>query len=222
MSHPTRFYIFLNLLHPVTAHNALLIGSFTSAGWTSALSNQEFAKKYIAGEVDYLPFSPNEASDQHFLSMYYSSAINNYVIEHNAELTRRSEFGTLPSRLSATFAFGDYADCERAAQKYSWPLSEVREFELVSGPPFTRLVRVNMEVVSLMRHATRVAGLAQQTISDVWRHYWSGGGAFQMELPGANFQRESIDSGEIWEYLIEGRLDLVGGPRMAPPTSSSP
>ncbi len=33
-----------------------------------------------------------------------------------------------------------------------------------------------------------------------------------MELPGADCKRHVIKSGEIWEYLIEGRLDRVGGP----------
>jgi hypothetical protein len=78
-----------------------------------------------------------------------------------------------------------------------------------------------MEIVSIMRYATRVSMLTREEVSKMWRHYWSGGGAVKMELPGANFQREVIDSGEIWEYLIEGRLDRVGGP-LAPVSAPNP
>lgn len=59
--------------------------------------------------------------------------------------------------------------------------------------------------------------LAQQQVDDVWRYYWSGGGSMQMELPGPVLKHEHFDSGEIWEYLIEGRIDrcVVRAPRLS-------
>jgi hypothetical protein len=209
---PETFFVFVNLLNPMTAHNARLVGSLTSSAWTSAVEDDAFREKYLSGNVDYLPFIPNPSSDQKFVSSYYAGATSDYTNEYNAELTRRAEFPTLPSRLSATYAFGDYATCETVAKKHDWSLSEVEEFQLVSGRPLTRVATVNMEIVSLMSEATRISMLTPDTISGVWRHYWSGGGSLPMELPGADFKRHVIDSGEIWEYLIEGRLDRVGGP----------
>lgn len=207
---PSILYIFVNQLRPTTQNNAKL-GTFTSGAYTTCSFDSDFAKRYLEGNVDYLPFTPNPAWDVQALSPFLVSSMSDYTCEYHAELTRRAEFPLLPSRLSATYAFSDYATRQAVAAKYpSWDLSSVIEFELGSaGDPFTRVARVNMEVVSLMRYAFVVSSLDEETTKYVWRHYWSGAGSLPMELPGADFKREMYHSGEIWEYLIEGRLDIV-------------
>jgi hypothetical protein len=60
-----------------------------------------------------------------------------------------------------------------------------------------------------MRRASRQGAILEDESNLVWRHYWSGGGNFEMSLPtGIGYTRERVSNGEIWEYLIEGRLDL--------------
>jgi hypothetical protein len=217
---PQKFYVFVDQLRPVTSHNIKFVGSFSSGAWTTALSDPNFAQKYLADTVDYIPFAPNPSMDGGFLSPYHVSTITDYALEYNAELTRAAKFPDHPSRLSAIFAFGDHQSCVSVAQKHSWSLNEVEEFTLVSGPPFTRVAKVNMEIVSLMRLATRDSMMDANTIDGIWQHYWSGGGEVTMELPGADFKRHVVPSGEIWEYLIEGRLDRIGGTLGAPAQTS--
>jgi hypothetical protein len=67
-----------------------------------------------------------------------------------------------------------------------------------------------MHVISLMRLGERVGSMDEETQHQVWTHYWDGSGDFALELPtGPNFARETHDYGVVWEYLIEGRLDVL-------------
>jgi hypothetical protein len=44
----------------------------------------------------------------------------------------------------------------------------------------------------------------------VWRDYWAGASETLVETPAENLvERVVRRSGTIWEYLIEGRLELM-------------
>jgi len=202
---PSEFYIFVNTNNPITFNNVETIGSICSSGITAASMNEEMLTKYINGDLDYLPFLPNPNMSP-AISMYQASVINNYRAEYNAELTRKQHFKTYPSRLSAIYAFADYGTCQEVSRKYGWNLNTVRKFTL-QDIPLTRIAKVNMEVVSLVRHAYSVSTFGSD--DEVWQHYWSGGENLEFELPGRDFQPQRHQSGVIWEYLIEGALQKV-------------
>ena len=201
---PEEFYVFVNFSNPVAANN-YKVGAYTS-GACSTWFNEASLKKYIDGTLRYLPFSPCER-DSMAISPYCLSAINDYRIEYDAEVCRMQNFPLYPSRLSATYAFGDYETCEKVSQIYGWDLSTVRKFKLLEAP-LNRVVKVNMEHVSLSRHAYRVSSI--ENINDIWLAYWKGVGNINIELPdGVNLSRNIRSSGEIWEYLIEGCLQPI-------------
>lgn len=96
--------------------------------------------------------------------------------------------------------------CELVSRKYGWPLEPVREFRLKEWP-LTRIAKVNMEHVSLARHAYKVFML--NDIDRLWGGCWSGFDNIILELPSAGFERKTYDSGIIWEYLIEGVVECA-------------
>jgi hypothetical protein len=103
---PAMFYLFVNLLNPMAAHNAMVVGSFTSGAWSSASMDSAFAEDYVNGTVDYLPFVVNPNLGPKVMSAYQLGATADYIVEYNAELARRQSFPLLPPRLSCTYAFG--------------------------------------------------------------------------------------------------------------------
>jgi len=203
---PKEFFIFCACYNPMTVHNLTITKTFTSAAYTNCSTSDEFSKKYLEGSVNYLPFLPAKG-DCDFLSPYCLTAINDYRIEYDAELCRRKYYPKYPSRLSASFAFGDYETCKKVADKHGWGISTVKKFKLVEHP-LTRVTKVNMEIVSLARLAYRISYFDKKGADNLWKHYWDGGGNIQMELPNANLSRTKTDSGEIFEYLIEGAVVL--------------
>jgi len=198
---PQEFFVFVNFSNPVAANN-YKVGAYTSAA-CSTWKNEETLKKYLNGTLRYLPFEQSER-DVHALSPYCLTAINDYRVEYDAELTRTSLFPLYPSRLSATYAFGNLETCKLVSSKYGWDINTVRRFTLLDTP-LNRVVKVNMEHVTLARHAYKVASMGN--IEAIWKAYWSGVANIQMEFPdGENFSINTRDSGIIWEYLIEGCL----------------
>ncbi|EGK4252115.1 hypothetical protein IO785_002248 [Escherichia coli] len=202
---PSEFYIFVNDMNPITHNNVNIVGSISSAAISALAMNGNNPQKYIDGDLDYLPFLPNENMFP-ALSMYHVSAINDYRIEYNAEINRKAYFKTYPSRLSAVYAFGDYDTCVEVHQRHNWDLNTVRRFRL-KDLPYTRVAKVNMEIVSLMRHAYKISTF--ESDYEVWQHYWSGQGNLGLQIPDRDFKPQHIESGVIWEYLIEGALELI-------------
>jgi hypothetical protein len=201
---PDEYFIFVNRLNPLTRNNFDLTGTFTSAAF-GLCANKDFIIKYIEGTATYVPFQPY-SPDCTFISPYTLKAINDYRIEYDAEYVRMQRFKTYPSRLSATFAFGDYESCELVAKQYGWDISTVKRFTLVDTP-INRVARVNMEHVSLGRHAYYVSSFQSQ--EELWGAYWSGVGDIKIQLPSATFEQIIYSSGVVWEYLIEGCLKSV-------------
>jgi hypothetical protein len=189
-------------------HNLTLTHRLTSGAYAQCSHDQRFAARYAAGEVDYLPFVPNGACDLTDYSAYSLTAMNSYMIEYNAELVRKENFPLFPSRLSAIYAFGDYATCETVASKHGWLLREVRRFKLEEDS-FTKVIKTNMEIVSLLRTANRISTIDSGTIFEVWSRYWKGESIEGMELPQSGGERKMFSCGELWEYLIEGSVALI-------------
>ena len=204
---PDTFYIFVNRYNPITVHNLRLTRQFTSAGISNCEIDKGFLEKYMQGTVNYLPYEPCNRK-LGVVSPYCVTAISDYSVEYDAEYYRSEYYPSFPSRLSAIYAFGDYESCQLVHQKYHWDLNTVRKFKLINTPPLTRVVKVNMEIVSLSRLAYKISSLDHETREFIWRNYWSGSGNITSELPGVNFKREVYSSGEIYEYLIEGIVEL--------------
>ena len=167
----------------------------------------EFRKDYINGTATYLPFETAEPSCK-ALSIYTFGVINNYRIEYDAEQYRLAYCPLYPSRLSAVYAFGDYESCIAVNRKYGWNLSEIREFTLVPHP-LTRIAKLNMEIVSLARQSYMNLPINRDLIHEIWKNYWSGNNDTRIEAYNETKCEVLAESGVIWEYLIEGFVDLV-------------
>ena len=96
--------------------------------------------------------------------------------------------------------------CEVVSQRWGWPLQQVQRFKLLH---VLRATRVNMEIVSLARHAYAYARamLDANTINDLWRAYWSGADDYMMDLPSVDARHhEHRSAGTTWEWIIDGAL----------------
>jgi hypothetical protein len=205
------FLVFGNTLNVVCWNNLRSTRSIPSAGFVAAVEDPKFRDAYLNGTANYAPFVPNNARSSAFLSLFTVNPQSSYEVEYDAEHLRFHEFPLLPSCFSAVYAFGSDEDCQRAHERYGWPLSELRRFRLVPHL-LNRLPRANMEIVSLMRSVYPKASWTREQRDALWRHYWSGGGSLAVEIPAVRDNTpgwQSAQSGEIWEYLIEGKLELL-------------
>lgn len=206
------YFIFVDLSNQSTQHNLKFTGEMFSSGYVAASQDAYFKQQYLAGNVNYLPFVVNNNRSTGFQSFYCTSAIANYRVEYDAEVKRLSSFPALPSRLSAVYAFATKEDCREAQRLYNWDLDSVRKFTLIRDH-LTKVAKVNMEIVSLMRFAYPRGMWSAEEIDKVWMHYWSGKGNLDIDKsamqPPPNTHKR-VSSGEVWEYLIEGRLKLKG------------
>lgn len=223
---PSEFFVFVNQASFWTRHNFGLTGRFVSSGFAAAVPDQvpvgtvmayspgpsapsgdDIRTAYVNGTLDYLMFAP---SPTYFgwPTPFASNVVTDYRIEYDAEVCRRWRFPLLPSRLSATYAFGDFDTCVAVSEKHRWPLDEVERFRLIPHE-LNRVHRVNMEIVSLARCAYRRAMFSATDLDAIWRTYWTGGGNMPLELPVDGRVHERVDSGVIWEFLIEGVLERI-------------
>lgn len=202
---PGEFYVFVDPSNLIAQNNLRFTRRFTSG--LAGASAQEW-QAYRSGELDLLPYIVNPHHSP-WLSVFTASVIADWCVENDAEVIRREEFRHQPSRLSATFAFGDEASCGAASALYGWNLGEVRRFRPIEDARL-RIARVNMERVSLARRWYRIADRSDEEIDAYWREYWSERGETAMDLPAAEpGDRQIIRSGLIWEYLVDGTLELV-------------
>ncbi len=204
------FYIFVNLNNFTCFHNLKYTKTISSAGYNNAKQFPDFQQKYLEGTIDYHPFIPNPNFADVVISLFTIAAINMYRVEYDAERVRRQYFPHLPSRFSALYAFKRYEDCLKAHNLYGWDLKTIRKFRLIPDP-LTKVTRANMEIISLMRYAYPRASWSEEGINEIWKHYWAGLGNQIIEIPAlkeGKLIRQNCNSGEIWEYLIEGQLVL--------------
>lgn len=205
------FWVFTDTSNVACWHNLRFTKSISSSGFTAAASDPAFRDAYVRGTANYAPYVPNNGRSSSFVSLFTIHATSQYEAEYDAEYLRYHEFPTLPSRLSAVYAFGREEDCRKAHDLYHWDLGTLRRFRLIRDP-LNRVHRANMEIVSLMRSFYPRASWSREERDNIWRHYWSGGGSLRVEIPVIRDDtpsRQWFESGEIWEYLIEGRLKLV-------------
>lgn len=205
------YFVFANTNDLMCWHNLRVSHSIISSGICALSSDSNFAEAYFNGTANYAPYVPNESRTSGFISRFSVNSTSHYTVEYDAECTRSKEFPLLPSRFSGIFAFSSLEDCLKANQLYGWDMSLVRKFTLADVPG-TRVHRANMEIVSLMRGIQPLVAWNIEERQAIWRHYWSGGGAIRAEIPlmiDGSPKRQSFVSGELWEYLIEGRLELA-------------
>jgi hypothetical protein len=228
---PSEFFIFVNMRNQITKSNIEKTKCISSAaflqyiekadvsfsekylkGIISAYSpgqnNADFVKKYKEGTLDYLPFNYNFNCDVNFVSMFTNSVTSSYNTEYNCEVFRRLNYQLYPSRLSSCYAFGDFESCIEVNRLYNWDLNSVRKFKLIPHED-NRVAKVNMEIVSLTRTANNISVLSIETIQKIWDSYWAGKGNISLELPMLDGNMATIESGVLWEYLVEGILTLV-------------
>lgn len=203
---PNEFFVFINFDSLLTKHNLESTNSIFSAAFTYISIRKDLLEKYINGTLIYLPFAPNSKKDLGIISPFVQNITSGYKTEYNAELCRFQNFPLFPSRLSALYAFGDFQTCEKVSKLHKWPIETVRKFKLVPSVN-NRIIKVNMEIVSLERYANKISTSSPETVDLTWKSYWTGKGEIETELPTIN-GRKTFKSGVIWEYLIEGVLEL--------------
>lgn len=194
-NYPELLYVFVPPTNWLAQHNLTYTGrlfSSTAAGLPQGADN--------------LPFLPNPAFGG-ALSPFLSGVINHYRVEHDVEAVRRRVAPEAPSRLTSVYAFGDEESCHAAADAHGWKLDTVQKFRLVEDLPL-RVRRVNMEIVSLGRLAYATADLTDPDIEQLWTAYWNGDDHISMDLPTPP-THQTFHSGCIWEYLIDGYIELV-------------
>jgi hypothetical protein len=205
---PEEFFIFANRNRLGVYESSAGTKSFVSAAYAACRTDESFARKYRDGTVNYLPFQPQE-SDLPNVPEHILSVDTGFRLEYDGESIRREFYPYAPSRVSAIFAFGDEEACKHAHDYYSWDVRNVRKARL-TGDSYVRVWRVNMEIVSVLREiyaSSRTVG----SYSDAWRSYWTGEGAQSIRLPKeiTHSGRRTVSTGVIWQYLIEGRLEIV-------------
>jgi hypothetical protein len=210
---PECFYVFVDMNNMITNHNLHFTKSLLSS-IIDGLSIPEILNGYLNGTIDYLPFIPNPNMTTHPMSMFQNNITSDYRTEYNCEIFRKYYFPLFPSRLSAIYAFGDYESCKKAMEMYHnhssydyWNLNSIRKFKLKENP-FNRIVKVNMELVSWERAANRISSLDHNTEEQIWLAYWNGESNGSFELPTIH-GRKKFEVDTLWEYLIEGILELV-------------
>lgn len=211
---PEYFYVFLHsnrMWH--LKWNFRLSKTLTSASITNALFDTDSSSKYIKGDMDYIPFVPNPNVDMKSPSSFSLQEVSNYTVDYNAELFRKQHDTTnmYPSRFGCIYAFGSLEDAKKAAEEWNFNLNDLHKFKLKDIGAFTRVVKVNMQIISQMWNIGNGASFNPEMNEIIWNHYWSGGAELPLEVPNLKTGEglETIDYGVIWEYLIDGQLELV-------------
>lgn len=204
---PGEFFLFTNRNRFGRAAPPISSGSYISAAYAACEVDERFAAKYRNGTASYLPYLPQE-SDLPNVPEHILSVDTGFRVEYDAETVRREYYPFAPSRVSALFAFGDVETCKRAHDFYAWDIKRVVTASLRLDKN-VRIWRVNMEIISILREvyaATRSVG----RYTDAWRSYWAGEGNITIHLPRGitHSGRKSISTGVMWQYLIEGRLEV--------------
>lgn len=211
---PDYFYVFLEfngLVDEINKYNFELTKRICSSGIMTISIENSRIQDFIDGNFDYLPYISSGKRTGSF-SSYILKVINDYNVEHNLEIYRKAVFPKYPSRLSGVFAFGDYETCDIVASKYSWNLKTVRKFRLVDLGPLNKavkIIKVNMDIVSLLR-GVLLPSFSVKDQNILLDKYWSGAGDVQVDVPSMDLRtRNTLNSGVLYEYLIEGILEEV-------------
>ncbi|MBI6872356.1 hypothetical protein [Clostridium aciditolerans] len=203
---PESFYIFVDTENPLTAQALRSTGTFSSSAYTMCRHDKSFLEKYIKGRVKYLPYK-RSTNDMNISSPFYTSVINEFSVEYDAERIREKFYPLYPSRMSAVYAFGDYDTCIKVSRKYNWELESVKKFKLIQEN-LTRVIKVNMEVVSQARSMYFNSMLDEKGKEILWKNYWSGLNYVPLNSYLSNYSFGNFKVDDIYEYLIEGSVVL--------------
>lgn len=214
---PKSLYVFID---PETYHahwNLKITKSIFSSGYPYIPDNKEYLLRYLNGTYPPYPINPDTQPDTDTPSPFLNNLFrraqqHEFDFENDLERVRKTLFPSLPSRLTAIFAFGSYEDCQNVGNRYKWDLSTIKEFTLQRNI-LNKVAIANMNLISLVRPLYKKR-IPNQAISDaIWGDYWSGSDKLQVDLlPFDAPIKEKImeDLSEpCWEYIIEGRLQLV-------------
>lgn len=203
---PESFYIFVDIENPLTAQALRSTRTFSSSAYTMCKYDKSFLEKYIKGRVKYLPYK-RSSNDMNISSPFYTSVVNDFTVEYDAERIREKFYPLYPSRMSAVYAFGDYDTCIRVSRKHNWDLESVRKFKLIKGK-LTRVIKVNMEIVSQARSMYLHSMLDEKGKEILWKNYWNGLNYVPINSHLANYSFGNFKVDDIYEYLIEGAVVL--------------
>lgn len=211
---PEYFYVFLHSDRGWHLKwNFRLTKTLTSASITTALLDADSSNRYIAGDVNYIPFVPNPDVDMKSPSSFSLREVSDYMVDYNAELFRKqhNKTKTYPSRFGCIYAFGCLEDAQKAAAEWNFDLYDLHKFKLNDIGVFTRVVKVNMQIISQMWNIGTSATFDQKMNEIIWNHYWSGGAELPLEVPDLKTGEglQTINEGVIWEYLIDGQLEHI-------------
>ena len=211
---PEYFYLFLHsdrMWH--LKWNFKLTKTLTSASITNTSFDMVTLNKYIAGEMDYIPFLPNPSLDMKSPSSFSLREVSDYMVDYNAELFRKQHEITkkYPSRFGCLYAFGSLQDAQKAAEEWNFNMNDLHKFKLKNIGELTRVVKVNMQIVSQMWNIGTGTTFDQQANDIIWEHYWSGKAELPLDVPDLKTGegRQILNYGVIWEYLIDGQLELI-------------
>lgn len=206
---PNIFYIFLDFggfIGGISGHNFNLEPKLVSSGIRNIQYDNFSTQDFIEGNINYIPFTRTNLTFNS-PSTFMINTINNYNLEYNLELYRFNYYKQFPSRLSGIFAFGDYESCKLVAQKYKWNLKTVKRFKLIDSN-IIKVTKHNMEIISLLRHI-QLSTFSKENQDSFYNQYWLGNGNIQVEVPNFSQSTTILNSGVIYEYLIEGCLAEV-------------
>lgn len=203
---PESFYIFVDPRNFIAKQALESTKTFSSSAYTKCKYDESFLQKYLRGEVKYLPYKKNK-QELDIFSPFYRSVINNFEVEYDAECSREKYYPLYPSRLSAVYAFGDYQTCIKVSKKHNWDLRTVKKFKLVNNK-LTRVVRVNMQIVSMARNIYEDAIFDKKMKEMLWKNYWSGVSYVPVYSYYKNYPPSNMKVDDIFEYLVEGSLVL--------------
>lgn len=210
---PEYFYIFQNFgsdaIGQINYNNFQLSSRVVSSGMSLAFDPKK-QKDYLEGNINYLPFIKG-TPDINSPSAFMNRIIREYNVEHNLEYVRKEYYKEYPSRLSAIYAFGDYESCIKVAQRYGWKLDSVRIFRLVQNSGYEKYYKIgrfNMEIVSLLRGVS-IECFSTEDQEIIYKQYWRGSQKVSVMIPSIDNQKYKAESGTIYEYLVEGILELV-------------
>ena len=209
---PKYFYIFLHFNDGITGwvhkNNFDLDHKIRSGAILNGCAlDGKYLARYMDGTQKYAPFIPSPTEEVPISPTSFSLNIaKDYAVEYNVEMYRHMNVGKYPSRFSAIYAFGDYETCKVVSAKYGWNLNNVRKFKLYDDESlklFYRISKHNMEIISYLRGIDS-RNFSTEDQGRIYKHYWDGEGNLDFQIDGKKYS-----SGEIYEYLIEGVLELV-------------
>lgn len=206
---PEVYFVIVNGAWPSTRAALTSKGRFVSAAFEAMRDDPSKTAAYDTGDLDYRPYIENSDWVGRWSAPGRTVGLR-YRLDHDAEIVRREHYPLSPSRFSAIFAFGDEGSCERAETELHWNPQDRRKFRLVPDPR-NRVVCLNMHTYTAARNLYMTElDFSPSEREQLWLPYWEGKCPPSrpiQRLPEVT--RPAGWSTPLWEYLIDGELELV-------------